>query len=88
MKFLAVHPGPLMQTNFVQMLWKFHRVYNPTLQLADHHRPVVYEMSLPPPSHDGNAKQLFILPPKGRRGRALDDSTEHFIDTTRMGNSL
>ena len=77
------------QTNFVKMLWKFNSVYNPKLLLADHNRPVSYEMSLPPPKHDTvNSKLLYILPPKGRRGRAVDDSTEQFIETTRMGRSV
>jgi hopanoid C-3 methylase HpnR len=35
------------QTNFVRMLWKFNSVYNPGRQLADHHQPVKYEISLP-----------------------------------------
>jgi len=34
-----------------------------------------------------NSKLLFILPPKGRQGRALDDSTEQFVETTRMGGT-
>jgi hypothetical protein len=77
------------QTNFVKMLWKFNSVYNPKLQMADHQRPVSYEMSLPPPVQQNlNSKLLYILPPKGRRGRAVDDSTEQFIETTRMGSSL
>jgi len=83
--------GHLMrgQTNFIKMLWKFHGVYNPKLQLADHQRPVSYEMSLPPSVPEiVNSKLLYILPSKGRRGRAVDDSTEQFIETTRMGTSL
>ena len=36
------------QTNFLKMLFKFNSVYDPKLQLADHARPVKYEMSLPP----------------------------------------
>jgi hopanoid C-3 methylase HpnR len=83
--------GHLMrgQTNFVKMLWKFNSVYNPNLQLADHQRPVSYEMSLPPATHDTiNSKLLYILPAKGRQKRAVDDSTEHFIESTRMGSSL
>ncbi len=86
----ALAVGHLMrgQTNFVKMLWKFNSVYNPTLQLADHQRPVSYEMSLPPPAHKTvDPKLLYILPAKGRRGRAVDDSTEQFIETTRMGSS-
>jgi hopanoid C-3 methylase len=83
--------GHLMrgQTNFAKMLWKFNRVYNPKLQLADHQRPVHYELSLPPSAQETvNSKLLYILPSKGRRGRAVDDSTEQFIETTRMGTSL
>ncbi|HLA61694.1 MAG TPA: hopanoid C-3 methylase HpnR [Nitrospiraceae bacterium] len=83
--------GHLMrgQTNFVKMLWKFNSVYNPKLQMADHQRPVSYEMSLPPSAQETvNSKLLYILPPKGRRGRAVDDSTEQFIETSRMGSSL
>ncbi len=54
------------QTNFVRMLWKFNSVYNPELQLADHRRPVKYEMRLPTPAPDGKVKQkdLFILMPE------------------------
>jgi hopanoid C-3 methylase HpnR len=80
--------GHLMrgQTNFIKMLWKFNSVYNPELQMADHRRPVTYEMSMPPEKKDKiDAKQLFILPPKGRNSRAIDDATETFVDETRMG---
>jgi hopanoid C-3 methylase HpnR len=76
------------QTNFVKMLWKFNSVYNPKLQYADHQQPVKYEMRLPPaPQEKVNSKLLYILPPRGRHGRAIDDSTEQFVDTTRMGTS-
>ncbi len=83
--------GHLMrgQTNFVKMLWKFNTVHNPKLQMDDHQRLVSYEMSLPPAAQETvNSKLLYILPSKGRRGRAVDDSTEQFIETTRMGSSL
>ena len=74
------------QTNFVKMLWKFNSVYDPNLQLADHQRPVSYHMTLPSlVKGNTNSKLLYILPPKGRQGRALDDSTEQFVETTRMG---
>ena len=77
------------QTNFLKMLWKFNSVYNPKLQMADHQRPVSYEMSLPPATHEPmNSKLLYILPSKGRQGRVVDDSTEQFIESTRMGSSL
>jgi hopanoid C-3 methylase HpnR len=38
------------QTNFLQMLWKFSRVYNPGRQYADHFREVKYTMRPPPTS--------------------------------------
>ena len=85
--------GHLMrgQTNFIKMLWKFNSVYNPELQIADHQRPAKYEMTLPSaPQEIKNldAKQLFILPAKGRRGRALDESSEQFVEATRTGTSI
>jgi hypothetical protein len=30
----------------------------------------------------------YIHAPKGRKGRAIDDATETFVDQTRMGSSL
>ena len=77
------------QTNFVKMLWKFNSVYNPNLQLADHQRPVTYEMDLPPPHQDAvNSKILYIHSAGGRQGRAIDDATEQFVSETSMGTSL
>ncbi len=77
------------QTNFVRMLWRFELVFNPELQLADHARPVRYQMRAPPPAETGrlDPKLLYIHSPAGRRGRAIDDSTERFVDDTRMGQS-
>ena len=76
------------QTNFVKMLWKFNSVYNPKLQLADHERPVKYEMVLPPSSQETKKSNLlYIHKARGRRGRALDDATERFVDETRLGKA-
>jgi hopanoid C-3 methylase len=76
------------QTNFVKMLWKFNSVYNPKLQLSDHQRPVKYQMALPPAAKETvNPKLLYIHHADGRRGRAIDDATEQFVDSTRMGTS-
>ncbi len=76
------------QTNFVKMLWSFNSAYDPKLQLADHEQPVKYEMTLPPASHEKiDPKSLYIHEPLGRRGRAIDDSTERFVDDTRMGTT-
>jgi magnesium-protoporphyrin IX monomethyl ester (oxidative) cyclase len=49
------------QTNFIQMLWKFNRVYHPERQYADHFQPVQY--ALQPPAADSSKpppSQLYI----------------------------
>jgi hopanoid C-3 methylase HpnR len=73
------------QTNFVRMLWKFDSVFDPRLQLADHARAVRYAMT-PPPRTEGrlDPKSLYVHGPQGRRGRAIDDATETFVEATRM----
>ncbi|MET9293310.1 hopanoid C-3 methylase HpnR [Streptomyces sp. NPDC003077] len=48
------------QTNFARMLWRFNRVYNPERQLADHARPVRYELPLPRHLDVGDRRQLYI----------------------------
>ncbi|HUN35453.1 MAG TPA: hopanoid C-3 methylase HpnR [Trebonia sp.] len=48
------------QTNFARMLWKFNKVYNPERQLADHARPVTYELPQPPRVAPGNRRELYI----------------------------
>jgi hopanoid C-3 methylase HpnR len=76
------------QTNFVRMLWKFNSVFDPRLQLADHAREVRYEMTPPPDMMAGrfDPKSLYVHGPQGRRGRAIDDATERFVEATRMGS--
>jgi hopanoid C-3 methylase len=76
------------QTNFLNMLWKFRSVYNPSLQLADHQRPVRYEMDPPPNGRSVKSGLLSIHAPRGRKGRALDEASEHFVNDTRVGSSL
>ena len=59
------------QTNFVRMLWRFSSVYNGDRQLADHQRPVRYE--LPPPSPDAitpGRRELYVHEIRGRGDRA------------------
>ena len=76
------------QTNFVKLLWKFNSVYNPKLQLADHKRPVSYEIALPPSPRDQvDPKLLYIHEDTGRQARSLDDTTEQFVDATRVGSA-
>jgi len=70
------------------MLWRFNKVYNADLLLADHARPVPYEMTPPPPAQaQVDRRQLFVHPPPGRRGRTIDDATEGFVEATRMGTA-
>jgi magnesium-protoporphyrin IX monomethyl ester (oxidative) cyclase len=50
------------QTNFVQMLWKFNKVYNPKRQYSDHFREVRYELPVPEHRHIDRREreQLYI----------------------------
>ena len=73
------------QTNTLKMLWKFNSVYNPELQLADHRRPVRYEMAPPPVARDViDPRSIYVHPAQGRSSRVIDDATETFVDQTRM----
>jgi hopanoid C-3 methylase len=45
------------QTNFVKSLFKLNSVYRPDLLLADHARPVEYEIPLPPPAPAAAARR-------------------------------
>jgi hypothetical protein len=47
LNYLANVPegAPSFITNFVRMLWKFHRAYNAKRQLANYSRPVRYELA-------------------------------------------
>jgi hypothetical protein len=74
------------QTNFVKSMFKMNSVYRPELLLADHAKPVDYQIPLPP-AHEVTAsgRQLYIHAPRGRAGRAIDAATERFVDETRMG---
>jgi hopanoid C-3 methylase len=54
------------QTNFIRMLWKFNKVYNPERQFAEHSKPVKYQMR-PPAIHTDKrpeASLLYIHPPQ------------------------
>jgi hopanoid C-3 methylase len=74
------------QTNFLRMIWKFNSVFNPALQMADHARPVRYELPVRPDfTATVDKRALYIHKPAGRRGRTLDDATEQFVDSSRSG---
>ena len=77
------------QTNTLKMLWKFNGIYNPRLQLADHERAVVYEMTPPPEAqHVVDAKSIYVHPPNGRRSQVLDDATASFVNESRFSGEL
>jgi hypothetical protein len=45
-------------------------------------------MKLPPPVQEKvDPRLLYVLQAPGRKGRAIDDATEQFVDATRMGTS-
>src|SRR6266446_5692760 len=80
------------QTNFVKSLFKLNSVYRPELLLADHSRPVEYQIPLQPaaptrdtPAEAAAGRALYVHAPRGRTGRAIDAATEQFVDETRMG---
>lgn len=76
------------QTNFFRMLWKFNKVYDKDLLLADHAMPVDYEIPLPPGRRATNEpKSLYVHPARGRPGRQIDTATERFVDASRMGGA-
>jgi hopanoid C-3 methylase HpnR len=78
------------QTNFVRSLFQLNKVYRPELLLADHMAPVSYEIPLPPsrmPERAPAPASLYVHPPRGRRGRAIDAATEQFVEETRMGRT-
>ena len=78
------------QTNFVRSLFQLNKVYRPELLLADHDAPVSYEIALPPtraPERAPAPASLYVHPPRGRRGRAIDAATEQFVEETRMGST-
>ena len=60
------------QTNFLRMLWKFHRVYNPERQYADHFRDGSYTLSPPPGQAVTTLKSsdLYVHVPKVMQQRA------------------
>ena len=81
------------QTNFIRGMMLYNKVFNIEKMLADHSRPVRYEMPLPP-ARPAAGKQplakaagLYVHAPRGRLGRNIDDSTERFVNTTRAGTT-
>jgi hopanoid C-3 methylase HpnR len=79
------------QTNFIRGIMQYNKVYSVEKMLEAHARPVHYELPVSPRPQTNapaaKATQLYIHAHRGRKGRSIDDSTEHFVDATRMGVS-
>ena len=80
------------QTNFLLGMMLYNKTYNLEKMLGDHAQPVRYEIPLPRPAATSapraNAAGLYIHAPRGRAGRHIDDSTEQFVDETRIGGAM
>jgi hopanoid C-3 methylase len=76
------------QINFIRGIMNYKRVYNVEKMLADHARPVRYEL---PTRAEPNAPiarpALYIHAPSRRAARTIDGSTERFVNETRVGTS-
>jgi hypothetical protein len=72
------------QTNFVRGMMQYNRVFDLDQLLADHAQPTRYQNPLPAKPAT-KAAALYIHAPRGRTSRHIDDSTERFVDATRMG---
>ncbi len=67
------------QTNFIRGIRKYNKIYSIEKMLADHARPVRYELPFPPgPGTNApaaKAPQLYIHTNRGRKGRSIDELT-------------
>jgi hopanoid C-3 methylase HpnR len=77
------------QINFMLGIMNYNKVYNVKKMLADHAHPVHYELpvSIRPEVDAPSVKsaQLYIHAPRGRASRTIDDSTESFVEASRLG---
>jgi len=48
------------QTNFIRSMFHFNSVYDPKALLADHHRPVAYELPPPPVAANPDRSALYV----------------------------
>jgi hypothetical protein len=56
------------QTNFLRMLWRWNSVFNSRRQVADHDRPVTYQMRIPTAA--APKEELYVLRPPPRTAEA------------------
>jgi magnesium-protoporphyrin IX monomethyl ester (oxidative) cyclase len=63
-------------------------VYDKDLLMRDHAMPVDYAITVPPQARRSiDPKSLYVHAARGRRGRQIDDDTERFVETSRMGEA-
>jgi hopanoid C-3 methylase HpnR len=78
------------QTNFIRGIMNYNKVYKAEKMLADHARPVEYELPLPPrPQANAPAAKgslLYIHAPRGRVGGSIDNATERFVEASRAAS--
>jgi hopanoid C-3 methylase len=76
------------QINFIRGIMNYKRVYNVEKMLADHARPVRYQLpTRAEPGAPTARPALYIHAPRRRSGRAIDGPTERFVEKTRVGTS-
>ena len=76
------------QINFIRGIMNYKRVYNVERMLADHARPVRYELPIRAEPNAPIARPaLYIHAPRRRAARTIDGSTERFVNETRVGTS-
>ena len=76
--------------NFLKSLYLLDKLYRPELLLADHrHAGGLRNPAAGPGAaiREANTAQLYIHPPRGRKGRAIDAATENFVEATRVGSA-
>ncbi len=85
LSFIPEAAGYLLRgkTNFLKIMYNYGRLYTPERLLADHAKPVRYELHLPAPVTGRlDPKSLYIHPVQGRGGRNLDTASEAWVQST------
>ncbi len=72
--------------NFLKSLYTLDKVYRPELLLADHAAAAAYEMPVML-GRERRQNAIYIHAPRGRKGRAIDNATENFVEETRVGSA-
>ena len=72
------------QTNFLRSMRKFRTAYNAEQLLADHQRPISYELRIPEAPKDKiNSKSLYLHDRRSTGRSDIDKATADFVEATR-----